>query len=226
MTRIIETLVIVVLFFAEIIIIAFGMSSIFFLAYQDYSVTLWTRQNNNYSKLNVAYTPRNLAKIFEHASNVEMPSSRFNSVENRASLDYRCFNLHDSFKDGDDTHFKDEMTKIYDDETNKPPPSIEYSECTKANLEANAQACRITYKTDYLPFKKIPPAIPKLHWDIIIAGVVLVLSIMRNIVLATEYTAHSADKTSTNQMYGGLGVRAAVPQASYAYAPPGVFVMQ
>ena len=226
-TQKLEATIIVLLFFAEIIIIAFGLSSIFFLAYQDYSVTLWTRQNNDYSTLNTAYTPKNLARISASTNNAIMPTERFNAVSARASSDYRCFNLHKTF-DHDDSTFKTQMDTIYNKKTNSPQwPNVDWNECSKDNLENSAVTqCKITFEKKYLPFQKIPPAIPKLHWDIIIAGVVLVLSIMRNIVLAMEYTANSNDATSTNQMYGGLGVRAAVPQASYAYAPPGVFVMQ
>lgn len=226
-TQRLETFMIVFVIFTEIIIIAFGLSSIFFLVYQDYTVTLWTRQNNNYEAFSTTYTPLNLARLFNARDIATMPTQRFNGLDNRASKDYRCFNLYDAFDSSNNkgSNFKEQMHNIYQKKTN---PKENLVACEKENYKAlkENKTCAVKFEQEYLPFEKVPPAIPKLHWDIIISSVVFILCIMRNIVLATEYTAHSADFTSTNQMYGGLGVRAAVPQASYAYAPPGVFVMQ
>lgn len=226
-TKILETFMIIFVIFAEIIIIAFGLSSIFFLVYQDYTVTLWTRQNNNYDALSTTSTPLNVARMFEARDLATMPTQRINALKNRASKNYRCFNLYNAFDSSNNggSNFKDQMKTIYQTKTN---PGNNLVACDKDEykpLKTNT-TCAVKFEQRYLPFERVPPAIPKLHWDIIISSVVFILFLLRTLVLAMEYTENFDDVKSTNQMYGGLGVRAAVPQASYAYAPPGVFVMQ
>lgn len=114
---------------------------------------------------------------------------------------YRCFDINNDKVFNKNKEVKDALKQVY-----------------ATGLE--------NFKDEYLPFQKIPPGRPKLMWDIIIAGFVLFLMLIRVFALTWEYIHNIGDINSTNQMYGGLGVRAAVPQASYAYAPPGVFVMQ
>lgn len=195
-----ETGILLLTCIAEIVLIGNGAISISALAYNDYSLTYWSRQNLDFTSMSTSRGKLDILHLVYPNTNTDsnidaavyfFPKKEASSMKEQ----FRCFDLKDAYNKYTVSGFKTKLLEYY-----KIPNNIKYD----GDLEGQGTQDKV------LPLSQTPQARPKLQFDIAAMGIILFFAIIRMWCLCTEYMT-TVTKDNAVGLRGGIGAPSAYP---------------